>query len=822
MRVVACISCRLRRRKCDRAKPVCTGCKDLNIPQELCVYKDLKAKTKSNDRKEILDQYKSDNMKLKNQKFRLMEGIELAFVEKSRLLREELASSSALNNESSPANVILQTQYKKSIEKDSKKNEQDITNNLHFGSISWGSLMTSEPDMQVLLEQMDSIIKRQKVQLDSLKKNFEEPVNENCILSKVKAYITSVALGIEKLDDFQIFQHLFHDIEKNLPTYKELKKFLDHQFRISQTDYVAFFSVDEETYYEILHRVLKFDGEGKPTIQISLPEQSSRLMDLAYVISYLIYIAYHRSQLIHDNHNANHMLLLEYSETLLHSYRLLCNAFKCDNSFLPTHTPEELHTMLYITTFERYTPHGRHKSNESIDNTMNSRNLTSIARVLQLNQNIDIVYSGRSENYRKSLKSAWYLLVLVDVMESLESGLPPKIRPDEILRYKDHYNGYIESLIVLNRVLYKFHKYDLDSMQNTYEFVRIVDEELVTDLRRLLKSELRPARYDFECLLGFDFDDISMSGEFVKETACFAIKFNIFSLIQTLYFICFKKLEMIDKESDETKKFNILSMKYSTLIISLIGEVFILYDKLSSHPNSYEYAVLESIMAIFPHLSLALRRVYICAGARIFEKLPINKPSAVKRFLYARPANENTLLKELHLKQEYQIDYKIEDLADYDADEDINELFARFSPLLDYRFVIFNFSQVLKKISENLFNEKSNINFVKLNHIFFYLLKLTSFFLNATFVDDAKALGNATSFKGLHDTPRASRYSDESESESEFNFKDLFEKAINTKSENFDFKEFFNNTNGIYQTTDIDDFLTTYPMSVLGGSNQEF
>ncbi|CAM9023224.1 unnamed protein product [Wickerhamomyces anomalus] len=144
--------------------------------------------------------------------------------------------------------------------------------------------------------------------------------------------------------------------------------------------------------------------------------------------------------------------------------------------------------MLYITTFERYTPHGRHKSNESIDNTMNSRNLTSIARVLQLNQNIDIVYSGRSENYRKSLKSAWYLLVLVDVMESLESGLPPKIRPDEILRYKDHYNGYIESLIVLNRVLYKFHKYDLDSMQNTYEFVRIVDEELVTDLRRLLKE----------------------------------------------------------------------------------------------------------------------------------------------------------------------------------------------------------------------------------------------------------------------------------------------------------------------------------------------
>lgn len=45
----------------------------------------------------------------------------------------------------------------------------------------------------------------------------------------------------------------------------------------------------------------------------------------------------------------------------------------------------------------------------------------------------------------------------------------------------------------------------------------------------------------------------------------------------------------------------------------------------------------------------------------------------------------------------------------------------------------------------------------------------------------------------------------------EFDFQRLFEEAINTNSETFDFGGFFNISNGTFQNNEINEFLSTYP-----------
>jgi len=807
MRAIACISCRLRRRKCDRKKPLCSGCKDLNIPAELCIFKDLRTKSKSNDKKVILDQVKTENRRLKRVKFTLMSAMESRIDESIKLSSSKSQSNQTVKDETAEYSQIPdveEPQRKNSVQK------SKIELKPNFGSISWGSLMSAEPEMQALLVQIDTIIKMQKEQLISLKKKFEPPLQKKNAITNTINKMTAVAMGAEVLDDYQVFQDLFDDIERNFPNYNTLKICLDHQFRLTPLDYTGFFAVDEEKYYEVLHRVVHFNPNGDPRINIKLPEQLDMIMDLAYIISYFIFMACHRSQL---DIQLNHNLFLDYSTALLQIHSLLGNILKKDNSFLPSHTPEELHTLLYITTFDRYTVHGRYTPQTNLDNSLNSRQLTVMARTLHLNENIDVYYAGTSEIYRKSLKSTWFLLVLIDIMSSIEGGMPPKIKPHELIRYEDHYNPHVEALIVMNRVLNKFHSLNLDTLDDTLKFVQIVENDLVRDLKMLLKYEVRSPRQDIEYLQTFDFNDISQAGRFMVETSAISMKYNIYSMLQTLYFICFKKLETLDKDSKETKKFNILSTKYSTLIVSLTGELFFFYEKLISLPNSFEFAVIETLLAIFPHISLALRRVYICAGARIFKSLPISRASAVKRLFNGNnSANESAIMKELHLKQEFQISFEIEDLADYDVDEDANELIGRFSPLLDNRFFIFNFSQVMKQMSEALLQEKSKMTFLKSSHVFFYMLKLSGFFFNATFVgEDDVSTGNQASM-GIN-CPKP-----EDESVSEFNFKELFERAIDTNSENFDFKEFFNND--VYQSTDIDEFLSGYPMALLGTYNK--
>lgn len=133
--------------------------------------------------------------------------------------------------------------------------------------------------------------------------------------------------------------------------------------------------------------------------------------------------------------------------------------------------------------------------------------------------------------------------------------------------------------------------------------------------------------------------------------------------------------------------------------------------------------------------------------------------------------------------------------------------------LLDHKHMIFSYSNVMRDIATGLFRENSNMKVAKFNHVVFYLLKLMSFFLNSSFTTDGSPMEKENLFMGFAGSGSSSSSSKapvQPKQENEFNFGDLFEKSINTTSEQFDFKTFFSISQGLYQSSEIDQFLMGY------------
>lgn len=826
MKPTACTGCRLRRRKCNRESPICSSCKELNIPQELCIYRELNSNTKTCSSKVKLKEVQDERRKLLRQKFELKRVAEIQRDVQARSYRYRF------NLIKSSAHSELHGDDYQSVSKTTRSfiNNLDgaslvpksLDSKSKIGSISWGSLMSAEPNMKVVLSKMDQIIQNQRDQSTQIRTKYEIPASDQTLLlSKVRSKVLSLSLELEPPGDYSLIENLFRNIEKNLPKEQVFRAAIQHQFNVCPYEFVPWVSQDEDAYFQKLKKVIKFKEDGQPKITINLPGDASLVLDLAFVISYLIFPSYHRSQLNMTEKNLNPYLFVDYSKILMdiHS-QLVTHNSRDQSSLFPDLSFELLQAKQYSSFFDRYTPQGRHNAKDPLDKFNNLRQLISIARMLNLNQDIDIFYADKSSGYRSSMKTMWYFLVFVDIMESLETGLPPKIEPSEILRYEDHTNFATESIITMNRVLYKYNSMDLDAIEDPDEFIFIIENEFIGDLKTLLESEYGSIIDDLNKLKSYDFDDTSFAPSFMLSASVLPMRFNIYSLMQSLYFLCFKKIESFDKFSKRSQKFSILSMKYSSLIIYLSGEFFALYDGLLSHPNCYDYGVLESVIACFPHLSLAVRRVYICAGGRFFEGLPINKTSAINNLLHGKGTNESQLLKEIQLKKEYQVLFSIEDLEDHRVDNNEEELFGKYSMLLNHKYMIFSFSQVMRGISNGLFKENSNMKIAKFNHIVFYLLKLMSFFLNSSFTSDGSPIEEENLFMGLARSSTPSKVG-QSTQENEFDFGELFERSINTSSNHFDFESFFNISPGLYQSSDIDQFLMSESGTLTNGFNGE-
>lgn len=814
MKAPSCTSCRLRRRKCDKQTPICGSCKELGIPADLCTYKILKTNTKVKDLRTILDDSKLKNQKLITEKLVLKKALE----DKKREIREQCT---AIKREKDPskqyevnhANVGLThhmgTPMSQISEVRSTSRGPFVNSRRkpHGDSISWASLMSMEPKMKVLLSQIDRVITDQKTQLESSKRELKYPLKNASKLTHLRATGIAHALELDNTDICADIHELLEEIQTHLPNKRTWDRVLELQFHIVPPKYVGFLHIDHSFYQEILNRSVEFDNLGNPSLKITLPEEADKLRDLGFLISYLIFTAYHTTQVIGESFPMSAVMCSRYSETLLWYHRII--SVKLGKLEEAQITPEYLQALIYNEIFNRYTPHGEYILKSYEDNAFCIRRLVSIGRVLHLNQNVDQVYMHRSEAYRNSLKSTWNFLAFFDIMESLDNGFPPSIKPNELVRYQNFSDRYTESLIVLNKVLHTYIKLQRKDY-NDAKFIQTIENDCIGELQELLATEYRPWDQDYQLFMCFTFEDSSRSREFTYESASFNMRFTIYSTIQIFYFLCFEKASKSEICSTKlARRLEILSLKYSYLLVLLINAYFEIYDKLITLPKSSENGVLEMMLATFPHLILALRKLQVCAGAKIFRSIPLRNVSAVKTFLNGTKIDEEAFLREVgEKKKSYKELFTIGELSDSTLDKDDDKIAAKYSPLMDFKFVIYVAGAITGELAERMFSEKSSLRMVKLNHVFFYLLKLSSFFMNCSFYSDGTPIENHNNYiKGLHGI----KPQDSTSFSTEFDFQRLFEEAINTNSESFDFGGFFNISNGAFQNSEIDEFLSGYP-----------
>ncbi|CAM9023218.1 unnamed protein product [Wickerhamomyces anomalus] len=206
-----CIGCRLRRKKCDRGKPICTSCLELNISPDLCIYPKSKLQLASKDSKITLDLLRSKNKELKEE----YEAVKAGEKPSTNSLQNNNVVLSSQNN---PSDKIDNTPINPSAEvlgfvQDPINTTVKETNEflLHCGPLSWVSLMSFEKDFAQLCLQFGQIIAIAKdLRKDSRRGEFIDQADSDTRFNDIKGRLSRILLGIDPNENiFKVMEELF-------------------------------------------------------------------------------------------------------------------------------------------------------------------------------------------------------------------------------------------------------------------------------------------------------------------------------------------------------------------------------------------------------------------------------------------------------------------------------------------------------------------------------------------------------------------------------------------------------------------------------------
>lgn len=742
-RISSCVGCRLRRRKCDQRRPTCTACVELKIPSELCVYRKMSLVSK--DSKATLDKLKEKNQELR------------------KIFRD-----SQLDGKSNPKIPLERYPLFRTV----RESPVSLT---HFGSTSWAALIDTEPILKAILHQVHAVVRHERDEYDVRRKLESKQSNNDDIpsFSVTKGRTLLSQMGLEREQHLDVIRDMLKSIESNLPSVDMIRVLMQMYKDYNSMKGIGSFLVDFGSLEQAVSAILGIDSNGKTKLNINLPDDLDKMSIFLLFLSCLSFMIFVKNQSVNQATGLNYSLFLEYADAL---FVLLHNYLSDRGELRLLYTVETFQALFISGSFQQYVPHGKMiDDSEGAKPAIYIRKLSSLGKVLNLNKNVDIYYAHKDPNVRRSLKSLWYSVAAYDCLESLEIGLPPKIA-QPFVKYDGFHSKFTEMPIVMNRVLHLYNKIEL--LDDTYEFIKIIENDVVKSLKDLLRGSFASLEEDIKIFHSFDFNDSRRTQDFFARGQSFALRCLIYSTIQTFYHICYKRLEIIGDTSELFKRVELLTWKYTLLVPFVMKELFIGYRNLIRHDNSETfYPVSSLLMSVFPYMRLAQRRITIFASARFLESFHYDQVSNTsKMFFYQSDNRENEIYETLQKQGLYQKVYNILDYADLDIDHDTPRLFKTFEDLNDTKYIIVTLARTMQSSIQLLANDRYNFNFVTLNYIFFFLLKMSNFFLNQAFPNESSTLRKPSS------------------KPTEFDFSELFEKAIDTTSQKFDFNNFFTNS----------------------------
>lgn len=768
----SCIACRLRRKKCDKKLAICTSCRLLNIPEHLCVYSHVKVGLKSKNSMHTLNLERERNEHLKNQ----------------------------LKNFKNLPNYLLD---RRNIYTGGFNSNKDWK--IRYGSLSWFTSIELEPELYELVHFIQQIGQRAA---DTL--SVKEPVKITSISHLISHYDDEI---LEEFKDSLFLNNfkenpedywlnlaikILPEIEKILPSYSILIELMQRFFLTNHLKCAGFAQLDEKTFRSNFNKVFKKIDNDKVKLIINSIRDITIISVTLPLVCYSIFIL---DQVFYPKGFFNVRRLNQYTAIIL-DLNLLANLNNIEANLIVAH--ETIQGFIMFLGYSLYLPNFIHDHRSPTKILMTMRVIINLCRCFHLNKNIETEYKDYEQSLRTSLKSVWYFLTYADLIESHELGIPTNIKHDEILIYSDFDNGIIRSLKKLNKIYSDLILYENDKISvfitKSVKYIR--------DLQKTMFKQFNPLTTDFrnhfenyELLT-----DKQISNHF-KFIQSISIRLTIYSFIQSIYHIIYRRTNH--------PKYKILSSKYSFLSFSIVSRFFQCLQKKLIHAkdnHSSIFIILQSNYLTLPHVSKSMRK----SGSIIFGFLSEFASREVKLKIATQILQNNhdatTTTPTNHNILEF---FHMNDLADFDIDDDEYQLMNKFSNLNNYTFVSSQIYLYFLQITNSLNSKYFNQNSVKPNLLYFFFLKMSNIFFSLRNEVDNNLPNNGNN--------NPTKFNNKSIAGSEFDYHKVFQDKYNSSKLNnsllddllkhnfeeeifsqFDFNIFFNFSNHNYGNVKLD------------------
>lgn len=311
-KTISCTTCRKRKIKCDRDKPICGACKKNNVPTHLCVYDDtpwVSAVVKEQSLKNEIEELQEANERLN------------LLIKKRRAENETLQASyeeyiSKLKKPKQEQNVDIKVKMESrdqfsdpetasnfnNVEIDLRKQavfKYNLTKNSSrtFGALAWQSLLFGKSS------RLTMIIDYYEQHLIPFRKQYEnlivakETVSVNFInwrqvyhtLNIQKRYSSLVTdSNVPNKDD--PFGKKLQELAKAMPSYKVVERKFHYFFKIKFASIIEKFFVEEEIKDDF-NRIIRKTKKGGVEINV-YTESRDYNMELVRLAGILLFIKF--------------------------------------------------------------------------------------------------------------------------------------------------------------------------------------------------------------------------------------------------------------------------------------------------------------------------------------------------------------------------------------------------------------------------------------------------------------------------------------------------------------------------------------------------
>lgn len=376
----------------------------------------------------------------------------------------------------------------------------------------------------------------------------------------------------------------------------------------------------------------------------------------------------------------------------------------------------------------------------------------NMAMEMGLHKNIDVLYSYETVTTRRRLKAIWALLLGYDGRRSLVSGLPLCINENYTSNYKIMVTPASADQKELDDETFERNLIITTLAMSREIMSDLLKEENKTTLNLKLQIEklecLKTKYYSSslsEHLERLNTEDRSLSEKQIH----FRIRqiknyLHIYALYQTIYQMLYLAYDNSDDPrcKEYRKKYFILTMKYSVLIMLSILEVFKIFDKISRVYN----ANYEKIYYLLPVIKECEIRASLFILSIILGDLQSLKETSCKRNI--------TSIDDL-IHERTVLDLTLSELENSNVDQQPEELqkmskmFTNDNTFIMLKFLYVCLNEIWKRDKTATLNNSAYAQTLKLFHYFMLYIveKFEGFkydlsFMNKNFVYDALRASN--------------------------------------------------------------------------------